>query len=367
MNKLTRNQKLGIAAILACVLVMSMSVVAFADGADGAGQVNYLTDPMFYRFIFLVVAFISAVVCSALIYSAIKNSKKEREYEEREGTVKLYEDLDDAKWDAPDSVFIPDMEPPAAILSELQPVKPVRGLDGFVIKEEPISTVTALNIGADPYAYRMGTEPENAVFEAVGTTPITAAEMNPPLEEIMPDEDDMPESYSGPHTQPEYSPFLYHPNDSEHPYTYESVRYSVLDDGGFIAENAQPIGYANVPKSSPFVHATAEDTAPFTPYTVPAAALHEEHNRPATLVDEAIPTEPATVGVTAAAVPKSNPASHIQDVPITIFTSGDEDGVVRISASIFESRTSAVVLENEVSIPVPETIHVEEAPLPKAE
>ena len=47
MNKLTRNQKLGIAAILACVLVMSMSVVAFADGADGAGQVNYLTDPMF--------------------------------------------------------------------------------------------------------------------------------------------------------------------------------------------------------------------------------------------------------------------------------------------------------------------------------
>ena len=75
MNKLTRNKKLGIAVILALVLVMSMSVVAFADGTDGAGQVNYLTDPMFYKFIFLVVAFISAIVCSVLIYGALKKSK----------------------------------------------------------------------------------------------------------------------------------------------------------------------------------------------------------------------------------------------------------------------------------------------------
>ena len=114
------------------MLFRSMAVVAFAEGTDGAGQINYLSDPAFYKFVFLVVAFISAVVCSALIYTAIKNSKKERDYEEKEGTVKLYEDLDDAKWSAPSSIFIDDVEPPAASLSELEPARPVRGLDGHL-------------------------------------------------------------------------------------------------------------------------------------------------------------------------------------------------------------------------------------------
>ena len=185
MNKSMRTKKLVAALILACTLLMSMAVTVFAE--DGAGK-DYLSDPKFFQFIFLVIGFFAAIVCVVMIYFAVKNSKQEREYEESEGTVKLYEDLDDAKWDAPDSVFLDALEPNAAILNELEPAKPVRGLNGFVITEGPIDPVQAINMGADPYAYKTGEEEiTNGVFEATPSTPITAADMVAPVEEPAPE------------------------------------------------------------------------------------------------------------------------------------------------------------------------------------
>ncbi|MBQ8414058.1 MAG: hypothetical protein IJX58_02280, partial [Clostridia bacterium] len=297
MNKFFKKEKLAIAIILFVLLITSMAVTVFAEGSGEAGN-NYLTNPEFFRFLFVVVAFISAVVCSILIYIAVVNGKKERYYEEREGTAKLYEDLDDAKWDAPDSVFIEDMEPTAAILTDMQPVKPVKGLDGFVITEKPIDPVTAMNIGADPYAYKIGEDVENFVVESVENTPITMAEMNPPLEDSLAHEIEEPIDVYAPET----SPFIY-------------------------IENVQTV----VP-------------APETP----VAVAYETTVKSVVLEDSPVPvSEPAEIGVKAAAVPKSEPLSYV-DVPITIVTSDDDDGVVNISATICENTVVPTVLTEEL-------------------
>ena len=298
MNKFFRNKKLAVAIIMSIILIMSMTVTVFAEGQSGAGN-NYLSNPEFFRFLFLVVAFLSIVVCSILIYIAIVNGQKEKYYEEREGTAKIYEDLDDAKWEAPDSVFIDDMAPPAAILTDMEPVKPVPGLDGFVITETPISPVTAMNIGADPYAYKIGEDVNNAVIEATPATPITTAEMEPPLE--------------------------------------ESLAHEI----------AEPID-VYTPESSPFIYIENVVTPDPVPVT-PVAVAYEDNVKKVVLEDSKVPVaDPTPIGVSAPAIPKSDPISLVNDVPITIVTSADEDGVVKISATVCENTVIPTVLTEEL-------------------
>ncbi|MBO7195722.1 MAG: hypothetical protein J6V80_00120, partial [Clostridia bacterium] len=302
-----RNKKIVAAVILACILIMSMTVIVFAESADGAAQKSYWSDPQFYKFIFVVVAIISAVICSAMIYSAIRNSKVEREWKDDvEGTAQLYVDLDDAKWDAPDTVFLETLEPPAAILSELEPVKTLKGLDGFVITEKPINPVTAANIGADPFAYGADDNVNNTVFEAVANNPISMGEL-----------------------------------DS----TFQSYETHLNDDD---VDPAAP------PQTSPFAYIATNATPTTGVFVPPAATITEERYQPTTLVDSPV-TEaaPPQVGRVAPGVPLSDPISFIQNVPITIYTSGDEDGTVQISASIFENTANTVILSADLASPAP--------------
>ena len=225
MKAFIKNRKLVFAAVLAFILMLAMAVTAFAEGGEGAEH-DYWSDPLFFEFIFLVVAFFSVIICTALIAHAVKNRNKIHEYEESEGTVKLYEDLDDAKWDAPDSVFIDALEPTAAILSELEPVKPVRGLDGFVITEQPIEPAKAMNMGADPYAFRAADDIRNAIYEAVPSTEITIGDLDSrPEVEII--------------DGPTETPYIESLKEAEKPYVYQNVSTTPLEDDHIIAEAKQ--------------------------------------------------------------------------------------------------------------------------------
>ena len=267
MNKFIKHRKIAMALILALAMIMTMAVTVFAESAGGEGSetLSYWSDPLFFEFIFLVTAFLSVVICSLLIYQAVKNGRQMQEYEDREGTCKLYEDLDDAKWEAPDSVFIDALEPTAAILSDLQPVKPIRGLDGFVITEQPIDPAKAIQMGADPYAYQTPNQVINNVYETVPCT--------------------------------------------------------VLEDGLVVppTNTAEPINTAVSVQSSPIVHITgfdysAEETE------VNAAAMVLEDNVPRVLLED-IPTPapaPAPTKVADPVTPQVSPIAFVQDVPITI-------------------------------------------------
>ena len=92
-----------------------------------------------------------------------------REWKMDDGTTKLYEDLDDAKWDAPDTVFLDALEPTAALLLDAQPVEKIYGLDGIIITEGNPNPIQAINSGADPYAYKIGLPETNTVYEDVLT------------------------------------------------------------------------------------------------------------------------------------------------------------------------------------------------------
>ena len=79
------------------------------------------------------------------------------------------------------------------------------------------------------------------------------------------------------------------------------------------------------------------------------------------LEDEVVIPVPKTIHVEEATLPKAEAIAHSvasEETPVEIPVS---------EAAIFENNVSATVLEDEVVIPVPKTIHVEEATLPKAE
>ncbi|MBR3875590.1 MAG: hypothetical protein IKJ25_02300, partial [Clostridia bacterium] len=346
MKKLFKNRKLVIALVLALIMTMSMAVTVFAEatGGEGSEPKSYWDDPLFFEFVFLVVAFLSLAICSFLIFQAIRNRNKIHEYEEREGTVKLYEDLDDAKWDAPDSVYIDALEPTAAILSELEPVKPIRGLDGFIITEEPIEPVKAINMGADPYAFRRADDISNAVYEATPANPITLSDLNA-FEEPAFDV-----------AEPTDTPFIESLKQPENSFVYENVPSSVLEDNIHIpdATEAQPIEPAATPIASPYTFITSGVPGAI-PFVTPAAALYENSYKPATLEDTVIPVaEPIPAAPDEAVTPLSNPVSYLKDIPITIYTSADEDGVVQINATICENKVTATELRDEPMAPAPE-------------
>ncbi len=361
MKKFLGNRKLITALLLALVMIMCFAVTAFAEGTgEGSGAKSYWDDPLFFEFIFLVVAFLSVVICSFLIYGAIKNRNKVKEYEEREGTVKLYEDLDDAKWDAPDSVYIDALEPTAAVLSELEPVKPIRGLDGFVITEQPIEPVKAMNMGADPYVFRRADDISNAVYEATPATPITLGD----LDNLEP----APAAAPAP-SRPTETPFIEAQKQPDYPYVYENTARSVLEDELTIpkATEAQPIEPASIPQTSPYTYIAANAPGA-VPFVTPAAAFYENTYRPTVLEDTVAPVaEPAPAAPGEAVTPKSGPVSYL-DVPITIFTSGDDDGVVKINATVYENKVTATELRDEPTIaPVEKAAPITPAATPASE
>ena len=61
MKKLFKNRKLVIALVLALIMTMSMAVTVFAEatGGEGSEPKSYWDDPLFFEFVFLVVAFLS--------------------------------------------------------------------------------------------------------------------------------------------------------------------------------------------------------------------------------------------------------------------------------------------------------------------
>ena len=316
MNKFTKTKKLAMAALLICVLIMSMAITVFAETAEGGAEVyaSVWENPQFYGFLGVVAGFFGVVGGSIAVYFAVKHRQKIKEYEESAGTVKLYEDLDDARWEeGPDTVFLTTLEPTAAILSDLQPVKKVPGLDGFVIQEQPISPTVAMAMGADPYAYKPQEELVNAVFE--------------------------------------------------------DVRYTVIEDGQLVAAAAKPIDQIAVPKTSPSVYITANgnDTVAnaYDPLNI---AVMEESAPAVTLEDKVKPViklEPRS-NVQKPVLPKAEPASFVaKEVPITIVTSDEDDGVVKIKAAVYENTFTPITLVDE-PIPAVQPEPVAEATIPSA-
>ena len=291
MNKFIKHRKIAFAVIFALAMIMSMAVTVFADSEGGEELVSYFSDPLFLEFIFLVIAFLSIIICSILIYHAVKNRRDSEEYEEEDGSCKIYEDLEESEWEAPSHTYVDAVEPTAVILTDLEPVKPVEGLDGFVITETPISSAESVQIGSDPYAFKKSEEVSNYIYEAVPYTVLT---------------DDL---------------LLTHTN------------------------SAQPINIADDSHSSPFTYIAAYDTPAFMPEQ-PAAFVLQDNVKRVVLEDEPVAAPPtSTARVTESfATSNVNAVSFVQDIPITIYTSGDDDGVVHISATIVENEVASVQL-----------------------
>ena len=291
MNKFIKHRKIALAVIFALAMIMSMAVTVFADSAGGEELVSYFSDPLFLEFIFLVIAFLSIIICSVLIYHAVKNRRDSEEYEEEDGSCKIYEDLEEAEWEAPSHTYVDAVEPTAVILTDLEPVKPVEGLDGFVITETPIGSAESVQIGSDPYAFKKPEEVSN--------------------------------------------------------YIYEAVPYTVLTDDLLVTHtnSAQPINIADDSHSSPFTYIAAYDTSAFIPEQ-PAAFVLQDNVKRVILEDEPVAAPlTSTARVTESfATSNVNAVSFVQDVPITIYTSGDDDGVVHISATIVENEVASVQL-----------------------
>ena len=222
------------------------------------------------------------------------------EWKMDDGTTKLYEDLDDAKWDAPDTVFLDALEPTAALLLDAQPVEKIYGLDGIIITEGNPNPIQAINSGADPYAYKIGLPETNTVYEDVLTTP--------------------------------------------------------LEDEPFVnPDTAEPINTAYTPKVQPLGMITTKTEYNNVAHGYVPGNIHiyEDNVERSTLVDE--PVAPKPITREEPILPKAEPlAAYVtKDVPITIVTSNEVGGVVHISASIYENKFAPTVLVDEEKTPAP--------------
>ena len=299
MNKFTKTKKLAISVLLALALILTMAITVFAESADsGAGAPGSVWEnPQFYGFLAVVAGFIAVVGGGVALYFARNYQNKVQANKDADGTSKLYEDLDDTMWEkGPDTVFITTLEPPAAVLTDLKPVEKIYGLDGFVITEQPIDPGKALNMGADPFAYMPhDTAITQAVFEEVQNTPIEDTDV---VSHTLTKSIEKPEA-------PQSAPATY-------------LSHNVDEDA--VKNSYDPTEVAVLGES------------------VPAVALE----------DEIVPVKEETPVINEAILPKAQPASHVaKEVPITIFTSDDEDGVVQIKASIFENTLAPTVLVDE--------------------
>ena len=196
MNRFFKNEKSILTLFIVFALIFIIAIPAYAQTADvdltsselgtehgeegegsseQASSTSLLADPMFYLFLGLCAGFLALVAGSVYIYLRANNYIKKRSYEQRNQTTKIYDELDDLKWDAPDTVFIDAVEPPLEILTDIEPVKPIKGLESLTIVESPIEPVQAIRLGADPYA---GVDDaSNTVYENVPTVAITREEL----------------------------------------------------------------------------------------------------------------------------------------------------------------------------------------------
>ena len=298
MNIFKKHQKAILSALMAISALSTMAIPAFAEGeATGSGGFD---DPMLYLFIGFVAVFFTICVGAVVIYLKIRRQRNMREWKMDDGTTKLYEDLDDAKWDAPDTVFLDALEPTAALLLDAQPVEKVYGLDGIIITEGNPNPIQAINSGADPYAYKIGLPETNTVYEDVLTTP--------------------------------------------------------LEDEPFVnPDTAEPINTAYTPKVQPLGMITTKTEYNNVAHGYVPGNIHiyEDNVERSTLVDE--PVAPKPITREEPILPKAEPlAAYVtKDVPITIVTSNEVGGVVHISASIYENKFAPTVLVDEEKTPAP--------------
>ena len=104
MNIFKKHQKAIPAALMILSALSAMAIPAFAEGE--AVEPSGFNDPMLYLFFGFVAGFFTLFIGAIVLYFKIKRGTQIKEWAEDEGSIKLYEDLDDAKWDAPDSVFL---------------------------------------------------------------------------------------------------------------------------------------------------------------------------------------------------------------------------------------------------------------------
>ncbi len=292
MNIFKKHQKAMLCALMILSALFAMVIPTFAEGE--AAEVSGWNDPMLYVFFGFVAGFFTLFIGAIVIYFKVKKHKKIKEWEDDDGSVKLYEDLDDAKWDAPDSVFLDALEPTAAILMDPQPVPKIHGLDGIIISETNPNPMQSINSGAIPYAYKIDQPLTNQV--------------------------------------------------------YEDVPYTTLEDNRLVIESKTPINASVIPKASPVNNIIDKPEYNDVPhgYVGSQNYIFEDGVQRSTLVD-APATAPEMPKREEPILPKANPLSGYvtKDVPITIVTSKDVGGVVHISASIYENTVAPTVLVDE--------------------
>ena len=147
MKNFSKKQKIAMAVMMALALVFALAIPAFAETQNAVAEPSGWNDPMFYIFMACVAGFFAVVVGATVLYFYVKRKKKEKEWEEDDGVTKLYDDLEDHMWEAPDSVFLDALEPTASILLDAQPVVKIPGLDGIIITEGNIDPIQAINMG----------------------------------------------------------------------------------------------------------------------------------------------------------------------------------------------------------------------------
>ena len=292
MNIFKKHQKAMLCALMILSALFAMVIPTFAEGE--AAEASGWNDPMLYVFFGFVAGFFTLFIGAIVIYFKVKKHKKIKEWEDDDGSVKLYEDLDDAKWDAPDSVFLDALEPTAAILMDPQPVPKIHGLDGIIISETNPNPMQSINSGAIPYAYKIDQPLTNQV--------------------------------------------------------YEDVPYTTLEDNRLVIESKTPINASVIPKASPVNNIIDKPEYNDVPhgYVGSQNYIFEHGVQRSTLVD-APATAPEMPKREEPILPKANPLSGYvtKDVPITIVTSKDVGGVVHISASIYENTVTPTVLVDE--------------------
>ncbi|MBQ8302102.1 MAG: hypothetical protein IJX97_00955, partial [Clostridia bacterium] len=309
MNNFKKLQKKLLAAASFLTASLATAIPAFAENTEV--EPHGWHDPMLYVFVAFVAGFFTLFIGSIVLYFWIKRKKKEKEWKESEGTIKLYEDLDDAKWDAPDSVFLDALEPTAALLLDDQPVEKIHGLDGIIITEHNPDPVQAINSGADPYAYRI--------------------------------------------------------NDDLKNYVYQDVANVTIEDNRLVVEaSPKPINTAKTPETEPITYLTVSDDMNDQKhgYVSTGKGVYEDSVTRSVLEDEP-PVAPEEPKITPAVTPKSEPATYIaKEVPITIVTSKEDDGVVEIKASIYENVVAPVTLVDEPKAPeMPEPVIAASVPM----
>ena len=366
MNNFKKQVRIAMVMLITLTLLLSIAIPVLA--AEQETQPSGWNDPMLYVFMAVVVAFFGVIGGAIFIYLKVKKHQKLREYKESEATIKIYDDLEDHKWDAPDTVFLDAMPPTAAILTEFVPARPVYGMNGFVITETPIEPEAAMRMGADPFAVQPDKNVLNGIYESVESITLDDSDLASTHKVNIPGANLSAVTFGTAKEQDEPKP-EYKPTSASA--VFEDVNYTVLEDGHLVSEpvftkpTKPTTQHPGAFYSSPITYYTTNNTPVSAPIVNEQAAVYENTVASVTLEDTIIPA--ASVSVSReTAMPKSKPRTYL-DVPITILTSHEDDGVVQINAAVYENTVSATTLEDEIVAPVAKTVPIMVATTPAAD